>query len=159
MIESGTDYDSSVLMTTSLSPPPMGPGSQAQPGMMGGENQIKGNDQNSEEREGPLMSQNFSSQLKDSGSLERDPRKEDPSNVIENNLQSLEFLDQIVQSSQTNFGGGDSGAPSMNLFGQTQNNQNQIQEKKFDAGPSSGDQDCMNFNQDNQMTNQSQSNE
>ena len=50
MIESGTDYDSSVVMTTSLSPqiivsvmPPQ-------------ESQIKGNDQNSDEREGPLIS-------------------------------------------------------------------------------------------------------
>ena len=66
MIESGTDYDSSVVMTTSLSPPIMGSVMPTQ------ENQIKGNDQNSDEREGPLISQNFSSTLKDSGSLERD---------------------------------------------------------------------------------------
>ena len=53
MVESGTDYDSSVVMTTSLSPPPMGPGSLPNPMA---ENQLKGNDQKSEEREGPLIS-------------------------------------------------------------------------------------------------------
>ena len=94
MIESGTDYDSSVLMTTSLSPPVIG-GSATLPSQ---ESQIKGNDQNSEEREGHMLSQNFGSQLKDSGSLERDTQEEEgpkgPTNSGgNNNLQSLDFLD------------------------------------------------------------------
>lgn len=58
MIESGTDYDSSVLMTSSITPSVVG-GSVAVPSQES--NQIKGNDQNSDERDSHMLSQNFSS--------------------------------------------------------------------------------------------------
>ena len=39
----------------------------------------------------------------------------------------------------------------MNLYGQTQNNQNVNISKKFDAGPSSGDQEGLIFSQNEQI--------